>query len=162
MKELKYVVIVAPFDPVMKEDLDFAWKKKEELNADGVYVVPFERFLHRVNTSDSEIFLANTVAIQDYVNTILKQSSIICLTDQYSGYDMLYQMLGQTVHSNKHAGYNTSFHVYLDDGRSETLARDGLTDGETIFFEGFFDRKKSKTLMPTSKLVLKNMSLKEN
>lgn len=162
MKDLKYVVIAAPFDPVMREDLDFAWKKKEELNADGVYVVPFERFIYRVDKNDNEVFLANTVAIQDYVNLVLKESSIICLTEQYSDYDMLYQMLDQSIYSNKHAGYNTSFHIYLDDGRSETIARDDLTDGKSIFFEGFYDRKKSKTLMPTSKLVLKNMSLKEN
>ena len=37
MKKLHYIVLLANFDPLTKEDLDFAMEKKKELDADGVY-----------------------------------------------------------------------------------------------------------------------------
>ena len=159
MKKLHYIVILANFDPLTKEDLDFAMEKKKELDADGVYIMPLRRPLDTLIEKHNldEVFISGMISIQDYVNIVLKDSAIICMMEPRYEFPAVHDVLLNAIKSNKKANYNTKFFIYVDATFEHSAIHEHVGNKTNIVMKDFYDRSKFKEVLPNAQTYLNRM-----
>lgn len=159
MKKLHYIVLLANFDPLTKEDLDFAMEKKKELDADGVYIMPLRRSLDTLIEKHNldDVFVSGMISIQDYVNIVLKDSAIICMMEPRDEFPAVHDVLLNAIKSNKKANYNTKFFIYADTAFEHSAIHEHIGNKTNIIVKEFYDRSKFEKVLPHAHTYLNRM-----